>query len=152
MTWELRRVGFVEMDLSPFEIVGKGRPRFTRSGRTYTPRKTRKAEFAVQDEFRKVCGERWAKFGGPVKVSIVYSRQLAKSNPKFWAFRQDLGKPDLDNVAKLVLDSLNGLAFADDSQVVEVRMAKGERSPSGTGNLLHVEVAYYNEIYRKEEQ
>lgn len=152
MTWELRRVGFVEMDLFPRDIVGKLRPRFTRSGCTYTPAKTRKAEMAVRDEFRKVCGERWAKFGGPVKVSISYSRQLAKSNPKFWAFRQDLGKPDLDNVAKLVLDSLNGLAYADDSQVVEIRMAKCERRPSGTGNLLHVAVAYYNEIYRKEEE
>lgn len=152
MTWELRRVGFVEMDLFPREVVGKGRPRFTRSGRPYTPRKTRNAEFAIQDEFRKVCGERWAKFGGPVKVSICYSRQLAKSNPKFWAFRQDLGKPDLDNVAKLVLDSLNGLAYADDSQVIEIRLAKCERRPSGTGNLLHVAVAYYNEIYRKEEE
>lgn len=152
MTWELRRVGFVEMNMFPPEIVGKGRPRFTRSGRTYTPRKTRKAEIAVRDEFRKACGERWAKFGGPVKVSICYSRQLAKSNPKFWAFRQDLGKPDLDNVAKLVLDSLNGLAYADDSQVIGICMAKGERRPSGTGNLLHVEVAYYNEIYRKEEE
>lgn len=152
MTWELRRVGFVEMDLFPRDIVGKLRPRFTRSGCTYTPAKTRKAEMAVRDEFRKVCGERWAKFGGPVKVSIIYSRQLAKSNPKFWAFRQDLGKPDLDNVAKLVLDSLNGLAYADDSQVVEIRMAKCERRPSGTGNLLHVAVAYYNEIYRKEEK
>lgn len=152
MTWELRRVGFVEMDLFPRDIVGKLRPRFTRSGCTYTPAKTRKAEMAVRDEFRKVCGERWAKFGGPVKVSISYSRQLAKSNPKFWAFRQDLGKPDLDNVAKLVLDSLNGLAYADDSQVVEIRMAKCERRPSGTGNLLHVAVAYYNEIYRKEEK
>lgn len=151
MTWELRRVGFVEMDLFPRDIVGKLRPRFTRSGCTYTPAKTRKAEMAVRDEFRKVCGERWAKFGGPVKVSICYSRQLAKSNPKFWAFRQDLGKPDLDNVAKLVLDSLNGLAYTDDSQVVEIRMAKCERRPSGTGNVLHVAVAYYNEIYRKEE-
>lgn len=145
-------MGFVEMDLFPREVVGKGRPRFTRSGRPYTPRKTRNAEFAIQDEFRKVCGERWAKFGGPVKVSICYSRQLAKSNPKFWAFRQDLGKPDLDNVAKLVLDSLNGLAYADDSQVIEIRLAKCERRPSGTGNLLHVAVAYYNEIYRKEEE
>lgn len=152
MTWELRRVGFVEMDLFPREIVGKLRPRFTRSGCTYTPAKTRKAEIAVRDEFRKVCGERWAKFGGPVKVSISYSRQLAKSNPKFWAFRQDLGKPDLDNVAKLVLDSLNGLAYADDSQVIEIHMAKCDRRPNGTGNFLHVAVAYYNEIYRKEEE
>lgn len=29
-------------------------------------------------------------------------------------------KPDLDNVAKIVLDSLNGLAYKDDAAVVEL--------------------------------
>ena len=33
-------------------------------------------------------------------------------------------KPDLDNVLKAVLDGLNGIAFVDDSQVVNVCMAK----------------------------
>lgn len=33
-------------------------------------------------------------------------------------------KPDLDNVAKIVLDSLNGIAYADDKQIVELRVKK----------------------------
>lgn len=33
-------------------------------------------------------------------------------------------KPDLDNVAKIVLDSLNGLAYQDDAAVVELVVEK----------------------------
>lgn len=29
-----------------------------------------------------------------------------------------IGKPDLDNMIKSVLDGLNGVAYADDSQIV----------------------------------
>jgi len=35
-----------------------------------------------------------------------------------------LKKPDLDNLAKGVLDSLNGLAYHDDSQIVELQVRK----------------------------
>ena len=33
-------------------------------------------------------------------------------------------KPDLDNVAKIVLDSLNGIAYSDDSQIVKLNVEK----------------------------
>ena len=33
-------------------------------------------------------------------------------------------KPDLDNIAKAVLDGLNGLAFDDDKQVVSLKVSK----------------------------
>lgn len=33
-------------------------------------------------------------------------------------------KPDADNVAKIVLDSLNGIAYKDDSQVVYLSVQK----------------------------
>ena len=33
-------------------------------------------------------------------------------------------KPDIDNVAKAVLDGLNGIAFEDDKQVINLRIAK----------------------------
>ena len=33
-------------------------------------------------------------------------------------------KPDLDNVAKLILDSLNNVAYKDDSQIVMLKVEK----------------------------
>ena len=45
-------------------------------------------------------------------------------------------KPDADNVAKLVLDAINGTAFVDDSQVVSLSVAKRSREPHGAGNLM----------------
>ena len=33
-------------------------------------------------------------------------------------------KPDLDNLAKIILDSLNGIAFDDDKQVVKLEVEK----------------------------
>jgi Holliday junction resolvase RusA-like endonuclease len=33
-------------------------------------------------------------------------------------------KPDLDNLAKIILDSLNGIAFDDDRQVVRLEVSK----------------------------
>ena len=33
-------------------------------------------------------------------------------------------KPDCDNIAKIVLDALNGLAYDDDSQVTELEVHK----------------------------
>ena len=35
-----------------------------------------------------------------------------------------LKKPDSDNIAKIVLDSLNKIAFYDDSQVADLRVIK----------------------------
>lgn len=33
-------------------------------------------------------------------------------------------KPDSDNIAKAIMDALNGVAFKDDSQIVELRIRK----------------------------
>ena len=33
-------------------------------------------------------------------------------------------KPDTDNIAKSILDSLNGIAYKDDKQVVDLRVRK----------------------------
>lgn len=33
-------------------------------------------------------------------------------------------KPDVDNVAKIIMDGLNGVAFSDDKQVVSLRVTK----------------------------
>ena len=45
-------------------------------------------------------------------------------------------KPDCDNLAKAVLDALNGVLWQDDSQVVELSVSKwyaaGDESPRTT--------------------
>lgn len=87
------------------EIVPKGRPRFNRAtGQTYTPRETRLYENSVAWA-AKATREKVE--SGPVAVTIrVYT---ARKKPS-----------DLDNGIKSILDGLNGHAFRDDDQVVEV--------------------------------
>ena len=34
------------------------------------------------------------------------------------------GKPDIDNIAKIVLDSFNGVVFEDDAQVYDLKVVK----------------------------
>jgi Holliday junction resolvase RusA-like endonuclease len=33
-------------------------------------------------------------------------------------------KPDTDNIAKICLDALNGIAYHDDAQIVELQVSK----------------------------
>lgn len=151
--WALERVDMRRLSLSPAEIVGKGRPRMdTRSRRTYTPAKTRRAEDSIRRAWRNVHGEDMAAFTDPVVVQVAYTRPLAKSNPKYWAGRSDLGKPDGDNVLKLVLDALNGLAFADDSQVIKLQLEKFPRSPHGNQPHMDITVIYYKEVRHEDSQ
>ena len=106
------------------EVVGKPRPRFNRMGtkvRTYTPKKGERFEKLVRDAYTAQCGTRHE---GAVKVEIAYRRVLPKSRPKKTESERDLFKPDVDNVAKAVLDALNGVAFEDDKDVVSLKVEK----------------------------
>lgn len=107
--------------------VPKARPRVTRSGHTYTPARTRAWEAQVADAWRLQAGE---KFAGPVRVQI----RFYEAPPKSWSKTKrtaaldgelyPTGRPDLDNLTKAVLDGLNGEAWSDDSQVVQLWAAK----------------------------
>jgi len=67
---------------------------------------------------------------GPVALELHVTRVAPKSQPKRataknpwpWA---DVKKPDCDNYAKIVQDALNGIAFRDDAQIVDLRVTKG---------------------------
>ncbi len=144
-------LGYVNVDVD--EVVGKQRARTVRANgvtRSFTPKKTVDFERAIRDAWIDQVGLDWAEFSGPVHVYVAYERELAKSNPKFWSGREDTGKPDLDNVVKSVLDALNGVAFADDSQVVNIDAHSEFRAPHGSGNYVSVEVFYVDETYEKE--
>jgi len=105
----------------PGPPVGKGRPRMTRRGHTYTPQKTIDAEERIAAEARSAL-DRLAE--GPVRLTVWATFQPAKSWPKYrraaalGSFHTQ--KPDVDNLGKLVADALNGIAYADDSQIAEI--------------------------------
>lgn len=103
---------------------GKGRPRFTRTGRTYTPKETVMYENLVATSFDggKLEGDLSAKiecyFPIPSSTSKK-KREMMLTEEVYYNH-----KPDLDNLAKIILDSLNGIAFDDDRQVVRLEVAK----------------------------
>lgn len=110
----------------PGEPQGKGRPRFG-NGRTYTPAKTIEYE-------RRIATKAAEAMPCPATALPVRVRVDAyKGIPKSWARAKRLramdgqeipGKPDLDNVAKAVLDALNGVVYADDVQVTRLLVTK----------------------------
>lgn len=117
-----------------FEIegkpVGKGRPRFKRMGnfvQTYTPEKTADYEKLVRLRFQNAGGVITEK---PVRIKIVACFAPPKSARKKDKIEMlanrilPVKKPDCDNIAKIILDALNKIAYIDDSQVVELVVKK----------------------------
>ena len=65
----------------------------------------------------------------PCKVLIKAQFEIPKSWTKARkaAAAADIiypGKPDIDNIAKIVLDSFNGVVFEDDAQVYDLKVFK----------------------------
>jgi len=101
----------------PTDPVAKGRPRFAK-GRAYTPQRTRDFEKLIKAMAKiQYNGE---PLKGALSVTIVF---LIKK-PKTVKREYPTVKPDVDNLCKSTLDSLNGIAFDDDSQIIEINASK----------------------------
>lgn len=104
---------------------GKDRPRFA-GGHAYTAPATKEYEDRVKFEYARQC--RNYRFDGAVSVEITVFEEPKKSCSK--KEREKLigtpavGKPDTDNVAKIIMDALNGVAFIDDKQVAVLKVYK----------------------------
>lgn len=110
--------------------VGKGRPRFKRMGnfvQTYTP--------AATADYEKLVSLRFQNAGGVITDKPVRVEVVAFFAPPKSARRKDKAemlmnkilptkKPDCDNIAKIILDALNQIAYKDDSQVIELIVKK----------------------------
>lgn len=114
----------------PGEAKGKGRPRFSTAGKypkAYTPKETASYENLVRVIY---MDGGYQKFDGAVKVSITAYFQPPSSASKKKRAEMLNGiipcvkKPDADNIGKLICDALNGFAYDDDKQVVELEVAK----------------------------
>lgn len=126
------------------EPVGKGRPRFsTRNGyvRTHTPKETTAYENKVIMSYRQEHEEMVFANNEMIHAEIDAYFLIPKARYRFHKKTNttDLDKlglemlenkvrptkkPDCDNIAKIVLDALNGIAYYDDSQVVSLVVRK----------------------------
>ena len=88
--------------------------------------------------FNAQCGS-VAPFEGAVSVKVDIYRRMPKNRPKKVLRERDTYKLDADNVAKAVLDAMNGLAFVDDSQVVSLSVTKHDRTHRD-GDMVAVEI------------
>ena len=110
------------------EPKGKSRPRFTKNGHVYTPSETANYETLVGMSYRNSA--MGYQFTSPVKVTIRAYHKPPKGKSKKVVEDMMNGhilptkKPDADNVAKIVLDALNKVAWQDDTQVVEMMVIK----------------------------
>ena len=114
----------------PGEIVGKERPRINMyTGRVYTPNKTKDYEFLVQQYF-KIKYPNYKMLEGRISIDIIAYLKIPKSTNK--AKTQEMlenklsptKKPDVDNIAKSILDAMNGFVFKDDNQVSKISVEK----------------------------
>ena len=111
---------------------GKQRPRVCRiNGRnlTYTPRQTIEYEELVRASYTAVSKIFFDK-DTPLKISIIalYSKPKSVSkklkNSMLTGCILPTKKPDSDNIIKIILDALNGVAYWDDSQVCRAYFEK----------------------------
>lgn len=114
----------------PGEPRGKGRPRFSRDGHAYTDSETKAYEKKIVAYYRQALGGfRWPETAF-VRVKVTAHYPIPKSATKAAVAGMQAGKilpsrkPDIDNVLKVVLDALNGVAYKDDSRVVSVEAEK----------------------------
>lgn len=128
---------------------GKGRPRFsTVCGHvhTRTPDETVLYENLVKTEYRQQAGVRFPDDAMlDVRIFAYYPIPKSVSKKKRKAMLEKrirpTKKPDADNVFKIICDSLNGIAYRDDAQVVDsmVRKFYGE-TPKVVVTIEEIEI------------
>lgn len=117
----------------PGEPQGKGRPRFAKVGsyvRTYTPDKTAAYENLVRLEYESQCNGLRFDDNDILDMRIFAYYGIPKSASKKMKALMLEGairpskKPDMDNVVKVIADSLNKIAYKDDTQIVDAMIRK----------------------------
>lgn len=118
---------------APVVAVPKARPRFTRSGRTYTPAKTQAFEKQIALMARRAMADSGVSRVESGAVSVL--AYFYYTPPQSWSKKRKLElikkvvvpkttKPDIDNLKKAVLDGMNGVVFADDALVSRISAEK----------------------------
>lgn len=117
----------------PGPPFGKQRPKFSGAGKyvkTYTPDETIRYENLVKMMYQGAAhGERFSD-DAMLDVRIIAYYGIPRSTSKkkridMLAHKVRPGKkPDLDNICKVICDSLNNVAYRDDAAVVDAQVRK----------------------------
>lgn len=117
----------------PGQPFGKQRPKFSRAGqyvKTYTPEETVSYENLVKVMYRQAANGKMFSNDSMLDVRIIayYSIPKSVSKKKRKAMLEHKirpsKKPDWDNIGKIICDSLNLVAYHDDSAVVDAQVRK----------------------------
>lgn len=116
----------------PGKPFGKQRPRARRLGNfvsIYTPNETKKYEEQVRRCYKKIYGDLsfddndiTVEIEGyfiPLKTATKSQQELMLQNKL-----PHTKKPDCDNMAKVCLDALNGVAYNDDASITDLIISK----------------------------
>lgn len=132
------------VDINP---VPKGRPRFSKVGgfmRSYTPKKTSDYETEVRTQAQAVMTRE--PLETPLAVYLYFRLPIPRSHSKkrqeacLTGSERPIKKPDIDNLAKSVLDGLNGVIWRDDSQIVSLHLTKVYARNPGIDLLIREEL------------
>lgn len=107
----------------------------TKSGKVkmFTPQKTTSYENLVRLKASEIFKDKQP-FSKPVSLKVVFymprpQHLIWKTKPMPVTFCDK--RPDIDNLAKAVIDGLNGVAFFDDKQIVMLQLLKCYHSGNG---------------------
>jgi Holliday junction resolvase RusA-like endonuclease len=113
-------------------VKGKDRPRVTVRGgyaMAYTPKETVNYENLVKYIYSQECNHYFDE-KRPLYANIYAFYGIPKSTSKKKALEMEnklirpMKKPDVDNISKIILDALNKIAYADDSQICRLCIGK----------------------------
>ena len=114
----------------PGKVIGKGRPRLNSyTGAVYTPTRTKDYESLVEQYFLLKYPS-FKILEGRIKVNIIAYFSIPKTTKKSEINEMldnnisPTKKPDIDNIVKVVLDSMNKFAFRDDNQITKLEVEK----------------------------
>ena len=107
----------------PGRPQAKQRPRVGRGGHVYTPKETREYEQLVAHTWRAAGGVCLPK-GTPAEVTIHVYKDRVEVEVGVAEGLPPTARADLDNLAKSVLDGLNGVAFDDDRQIAKLTVVR----------------------------
>ena len=99
------------------------------TGMVYTPNKTKDYEFLIQQYF-KMKYPRVSEIQGRVSVEIIAYISIPKATSKKnreLMLNNEISptkQPDVDNIAKSILDAMNRFIIHDDNQVSKISVEK----------------------------